>query len=188
MKGVTVYCASSPDAPAEFIAGARELGRLAAQAGLATISGAGCAGLMGAVVEGTLEVEGGTAVGVIPQFMVDRGWANPRMTELHVVADMAERKLMLADLGWGAIALPGGIGTLDELMDLLTRCQLGQYHRPVVILNLAGFYDNLIAQLEHADACHMMRHFDLPGNLWQVASTPARAISMILDGNHSDAD
>lgn len=178
-RAVTVYCASSPDAPEHFVNAARELGRLAAEAGLATVTGAGCTGLMGAVVEGTLSVESGRAIGVIPQFMVDRGWANPRMTELHVTADMAQRKQMLAALGCGAIALPGGIGTLDELMDLLTHCQLGLYTNPVVILNIDGFYSNLLNQLAHADSCSMMRHMGLPGNLWLEASTPAEAIALI---------
>lgn len=175
---VTVYCASSPDAPQVFLQVAYALGRELAAASLGTVTGAGRTGLMGEVVRGSLD-GGAAAVGVIPQFMVDRGWANPSMTELHVTADMAERKRLLADLGIGAIALPGGIGTLDELMDLLTQCQLDLYHKPVVILNINGFYDSLLAQLEHADRCHMMRHFDLPGNLWQVATSPAEAVLKI---------
>lgn len=179
---VTVYCASSPDAPQVFIDAAFELGRLCAEAGVATVTGAGCSGLMGAVVSGSLSVAGGRAIGVIPQFMVDRGWANPAMTELHVTADMHSRKQLLADLGQGAIALPGGIGTLDELMDLLTHCQLGLYTHPVVILNVDGFYDNLIAQLRHADACSMMRHFGLRADLWREAATPAAALEIILSG------
>lgn len=179
MNAITVYCASSPDAPERFVEAARQLGRLAAEAGFATVSGAGTTGLMGAVVQGTLSVSSGRAIGVIPQFMVDRGWANPRMTELHVTADMAERKRLLADLGCGAVALPGGIGTLDELMDLLAQCQLGLYAKPVVILNVDGFYDGLLAQLEHADACSMMRHLTGDRALWQEARTPADAISII---------
>lgn len=178
-KAVTVYCASSPDAPEEFLNAAYELGRELAFAGFGTVTGAGRSGLMGEVVRGSLE-GGAEAVGVIPQFMVDRGWANPLMTSLHVTADMAERKQMLARLGCGAVALPGGLGTLDELMDLLTQCQLGLYHNPVVILNVDGFYDNLLRQLAHADGCQMMRHFDLPGDLWKVARTPKEAVSFFL--------
>lgn len=183
---ITVYCASSPDAPAEFLDAARQLGRELARAGFASVTGAGKSGLMGEVVNGSIE-GGGAAIGVIPQFMVDRGWANPLMTELHVTTDMAQRKQMLADLGQGAIALPGGLGTLDELMDLLTRCQLGLYHHPVVILNVAGFYDNLLRQLRHADSCKMMRHFDLPGNLWQVALTPAEAVEIFKQSRQQNA-
>lgn len=176
---VTIYCASSPDAPQEFLDAARELGREASRHGLGTVTGAGTLGLMDAVVDGTLDIEGGKAIGVIPQFMIDRGWANPRMTEMHITRDMAERKKLLAELGCGAIALPGGIGTLDELMDLLAQCQLGYYHHPVVILNINGFYDNLLAHLRHVDDCHMMRHLDLPGDLWREARTPAEAIIII---------
>ena len=179
-NNITVYCASSPQAPEVFLRAAHDLGLELARVGLGTVTGAGRTGLMGEVVRGTLE-GGAAAVGVIPQFMVDRGWANPQMSELHVTADMYERKRLLAQLGRGAVALPGGLGTLDELMDLLTQCQLGLYHYPVVILNTDGFYDNLLAQLEHADACSMMRHFDLPGNLWRVAATPAEAAQIFIE-------
>lgn len=180
-KAITIYCASSPDAPQKFLNAAFELGRLCAEAGVATVTGAGMTGLMGEVVRGTLSVPDADAIGVIPQFMVERGWANPAMTRLHVTDSMHSRKQMLADLGCGAIALPGGLGTLDELMDLLTQCQLGMYTNPVVILNIDGFYNNLLAQLEHADSCSMMRHMGLPGNLWLVATTPAQAVNLILN-------
>ena len=105
-KAITVYCASSPDAPEVFLNAAYELGRELARAGFGSVTGAGRTGLMGQVVRGSLEA-GGEAIGVIPQFMVDRGWANPQMTRLHVTADMAERKKLLADLGAGAIFPPG---------------------------------------------------------------------------------
>lgn len=179
-KAVTVYCASSPSAPSRFLDAAFELGRLLAEAGMASVSGAGRTGLMGEVVRGSLSVDGGRAIGVIPRFMVERGWANPLMTETRVTEDMYERKRLLASLGRGAVALPGGLGTLDELMDLLTQCQLGLYHYPVVILNIDGFYDSLLAQLNHADTCSMMRHFDQPGNLWREARTPAEAVDIIM--------
>lgn len=179
-RAITVYCASSPDAPDVFLRAAYDLGRELGRAGFGTVTGAGRSGLMGEVVRGTLDA-GAMAIGVIPQFMVDRGWANPLMTELHVTADMYERKRLLASLGCGAVALPGGLGTLDELMDLLTQCQLSLYHHPVIILNTDGFYDNLLAQLEYADSCRMMRHFDLPGNLWQVAETPAAAAKLLAE-------
>lgn len=180
-KSVTVYCASSPDAPERFIDAAHRLGRLAAEAGWATVTGAGTLGLMGAVVKGSLSVSGGRAIGVIPRFMVERGWANPSMSELHITDTMAERKQMLARLGRGAIALPGGIGTLDELMDILAQCQLGLYRHPVVILNIDGFYDNLLAQLHHADSCAMMRHIDRSDNLWIEARTPAEALDAVIN-------
>jgi hypothetical protein len=175
---VTIYCASSPDAPQQFLTAAHALGQRCAHAGLATVTGAGCSGLMGAVVDGTLAADG-TAIGVIPEFMTRRGWQNPRMTELHVTSDMHSRKALLVELGSGAIALPGGMGTLDELMDLLTLCQLDLYHHPVVILNIDGFYDNLLRQFAHAEECNMMRHFDLRTNLYHVATTPEEAVEII---------
>lgn len=176
---VTIYCASSPEAPARFIEAAEELGRLCAGAGLATVTGAGSNGLMGAVVRGTLAA-GGKAIGVIPRFMVERGWANPHMTELHVTDDMHARKRLLAEMGIGAIALPGGIGTMDELMDLLTARQLGLHDAPVVILDIDGFWSGLLEQLAHADSIGMMRHSGMNESLWEVAHTPAEAIETIL--------
>ncbi len=180
---ITVYCASSPDAPKEFIDAAYQLGLEAGRRGWATVTGAGTTGLMGAVVDGTL-AGGGEAIGVIPQFMVDRGWANPKMTALEVVDTMATRKDRLIALGNAAVALPGGIGTLDELMDLLTRCQLGICSNPVVILNYHGFYNNLLAQLRYADYCSMMRHLGMPGDLWFEATTPAEAIELIASATN----
>lgn len=180
MKAITIYCASSPDAPAEFIDAAHELGRLCAEAGFATVTGAGSNGLMGAVVRGTLQ-GGGRAIGVIPQFMIERGWQNPLMSQCHVTADMHERKALLARLGCGAIALPGGIGTMDELMDLLTWCQLGLYSHPVIILNINGFWDSLLAQFAYADSLSMMRHSSMNTSLWKVATTPAEALKLISD-------
>lgn len=178
-NAVTIYCASSPEAPARFTEAAEQLGRLCAEAGLATVTGAGSQGLMGAVVRGTLEA-GGRAIGVIPQFMVERGWQNPHMTELHITDSMHSRKQLLAQLGCGAIALPGGLGTMDELMDLLTWCQLGLYDNPVVILNIDGFWNRLLDQMRHADECSMMRHSGMNTQLWHVAETPAEALDIIL--------
>lgn len=179
MKAITIYCASSPAAPAEFVDAAEELGSLCAEAGVATVTGAGSNGLMGAVVRGTLS-GGGHAIGVIPEFMVERGWKNPLMSEVHVTADMHERKRMLADLGCGAIALPGGVGTMDELMDLMAAKQLGLYDHPIVMLNINGFWDGILAQMAHADSCSMMRHSAMNESLWAVAETPAQAVEIIL--------
>lgn len=178
MNSVTIFCASSPDAPQTFLDAAYETGRLCALSGIATVTGAGSLGLMGEVVRGTLD-GGGRAIGVIPRFMVERGWANPHMSELHVTDDMHSRKRLLFDLGQGAIALPGGLGTMDELMDLLTHCQLGLYHGPVVMVNTDGFYDGLLRQFAHAEDSRLMRHLGLPGQLWRVASTPLEAIDML---------
>ncbi len=134
---------------------------------------------MGAVVSGTIGA-GGTAIGVIPQFMVDRGWCNPSMTECHITDSMHSRKQMLADMGRGAIALPGGIGTMDELMDLLTAKQLGLYDHPIVILNIDGFWNHLISQFDHADSVGMMRHSDMNSHLWEEATTPEQAVEIII--------
>ncbi|MDE7407954.1 MAG: TIGR00730 family Rossman fold protein [Muribaculaceae bacterium] len=181
MPAVAVYCGSSDGVSGVFTEAARELGRAAVSRGYATVSGAGCRGLMGALVDGTLQA-GGYAVGVIPQFMVERKWHNDRMSELHVVDTMHERKALMASLSSGAIALPGGVGTLDELMEIVTWRQLGLYKHPVVILNIDGYYDGLLAMLAHAAECGMMRNAGQDaGPLWYVAQTPDEAMDIIVD-------
>lgn len=176
---VAVYCGSSDGVDKRFTDAAYELGCEAARRGYATVSGAGCRGLMGALVDGTLQ-SGGRAVGVIPRFMVDMGWHNRNMSTLHVVDTMHERKAMMAGLSVGAIALPGGVGTLDELMEIVTWRQLGLYRHPVVILNIDGYYDGLLAMLGHAASSGMMRHVDDDEPLWHVAVTPQDAMDIIM--------
>lgn len=181
MKAITIYCASSPSAPPAYIAAAREAGRICAERGVATITGAGAAGLMGAVVEGTLAA-GGHAIGVIPQFMVDRGWLNPRMSEVHVTDSMHSRKALMAEMSAGAMALPGGIGTFDELFEIITWRQLELYRHPIVIVNTGGYFDHLLATLGNAAESGLMRHFH-DTRLWHVAATPAEAVDIILNQN-----
>lgn len=177
MRAMTVYCASSNDAPASFKEAAYRLGALAARRSVATVTGAGATGLMAEVIAGTLDA-GGVSVGVIPQFMVDRGWANPRLRDLRVTPDMHTRKQLLASLSQGAVALPGGPGTLEELMELMTWRQLGLHSGQLVICNIDGYYDPLIAQLESARRCGLMRAGG--GELYKVASTPDEAIDLIF--------
>ena len=178
MKAVAVYCGSSDGVDKRFVDAAYELGREAACRGWNTVTGAGARGLMGAVVRGTID-GGSEAIGVIPQFMVDRGWANPDMSLTHVTADMHARKRLMADLSSGAIALPGGVGTFDELMEIITWRQLGLYRHPVVLLNTLGYYDGLLDMLDHAARCGMLRVTEQDGPLWQVASTSQQAIDII---------
>lgn len=175
---VAIYCGSTPGVDRVYTDAAYSLGLEAATRGLATVTGAGCNGLRGAWVDGTLD-GGGTAIGVIPSFMVERGWHNTRMTSLHVTEGMHPRKRLMADLSIGAIALPGGVGTLDELFEIITWHQLGIYPYPVVILNIAGYYDPLLEMLASAARAGMLRHSQA-GSLWHEAASPAEALDHIL--------
>jgi uncharacterized protein (TIGR00730 family) len=148
-KGITVYCASSVRIDKKYFEAAEELGKKIAATGLPVINGAGRMGLMGAVNDSVLAA-GGKAIGVIPQFMVDNGWQHTGLTEMHVVKTMHERKALMAELSCGAIALPGGIGTFEELMEIITWRKLGLYSGNVVIYNVDGYFDDLIAMLRHA--------------------------------------
>ena len=185
MRAVTVYCASSPDGPAPFMEAAYRLGRIAAERSVATVTGAGATGLMAEVIAGTLD-GGGRSVGVIPQFMIDRGWANDRLTEIRVTSDMHSRKQLLASLSQGAIALPGGPGTIEELMELMTWRQLGLHRGPLVVCNINGYYAPLLAQLEAATECQLMRASGVSGEgLYAVASTVDEAIDMIYPTDYA---
>lgn len=173
---VCVYCASSTKVSPLYFEAARELGRLLAQKEIRLVTGAGSLGLMRAIEDSALEA-GGQVTGVIPRFMVEEGWGHTGLTQLIETADMHERKEKMASLADGIIALPGGCGTLEELLEIITWKQLGLYSNPVVILNVNGFYDPLLAQLSRAVEEHFMG--DLHASLWQVATTPAQAIELL---------
>lgn len=152
---------------------AYELGKLMGKAQHHLINGAGRTGLMNACAEGVLQ-HGGTVTGVIPQFMIDENWHRTDLTQLHTTATMHERKAKMAELSDACIACPGGVGTLEELLEVITWKQLGLYTHPIVILNTEGFYDGLITQLEHCISERFMRTEH--GQLWCVAQTPAEAL------------
>lgn len=175
-KGITVYCASSEGIAPTYFEAARQLGAEIARAGLPVINGGGRMGLMAAVTDGALDA-GGSAIGVIPQFMADAGRNYSRLTETIVTDSMHSRKKTLADLSLGAIALPGGIGTLDELAEIITWRKLGLYSCPVLILNINGFYDGLLSWLGHAQA----EGFIDQQPAWLAASTPAQAVQLIVN-------
>lgn len=178
---ITVYAASSGKVSDRYLTVANALGREMARRGYALINGAGRTGLMGATIEGVL-AEGGTAIGIIPQFMVDNGWQNDKMTELIITPDMHTRKEKMAKMNDGCIACPGGIGTLEELCEIITWRQLGLYSHPVVILNIDGYYDPFLAMLEQATQQHFMRPTDIP--LWYVAETVEEALRLIDEHAH----
>ena len=177
---VCVFCASSANIDERYLADAHQLGTLLAQGGWRCVNGGGAVGLMGAVTNGTLDA-GGEVTGVIPKFMVDNGWCYDRLSDVVVTADMHQRKQIMSDMADAVIALPGGVGTLEELLETLTWRQLGLVKVPVIILNTLGYYDPLLAMLRHSIDEGFMKSSH--GLLWQVAATPAEAISLLDDNN-----
>jgi uncharacterized protein (TIGR00730 family) len=144
MKRLAVYCGSATPADPRFIDSARLVGRSFAERGIGLVYGGGRLGLMGAVADAALAA-GGEAIGVIPRALVDAEVAHRGLTELHVVDTMHQRKQAFTDLSDGFVTLPGGTGTMDELWEALSWAQLGYHAKPVGLLNVAGFYDGLLA-------------------------------------------
>lgn len=175
-NGVTVYCASSSRIHPAYMELARETGRLIARAGYDVVTGGGRGGLMAAVIEGATEA-GGHTIGVLPRFMMEREWNHPALSETIVTESMHERKHTLASLSVGAIALPGGVGTLDELFEIITWRQLKLFGGNVVICNARGFYDRLLDHLAFTAHEGFMRA-EAPKRLWSVATTAAEAVEM----------
>ncbi|MDD7251557.1 MAG: TIGR00730 family Rossman fold protein [Prevotellaceae bacterium] len=144
-----IFCASGDLIPDMYKAEARRLGKLCAERHIDIINGAGSIGLMGAVSDSCLS-GGGRVTGVIPQFMVNRDWHHKGLTQLLITKDMASRKDTMRRMSDGIIALPGGCGTMEELMETITAKQLGLYTHPIVALNTAGFYDPVRQWLERS--------------------------------------
>ena len=178
IKNVCVYSASSTKIAPVYFAVAEELGRLLVSKGINLINGAGSIGLMGATSNATLEA-GGTVTGVIPRFMVEQGWHHTRLTKLIETETMHERKRLMADLSDGVIALPGGCGTLEELLEIITWKQLGLYLNPIIVLNIDGYFNPLLDMLQKAIDENFMRPEH--GNIWVVAHTPEEAVQLLYD-------
>jgi uncharacterized protein (TIGR00730 family) len=156
IKRVLVFCGSSPGARPEYAAAADQLGRLLAGRGLGLVYGGARVGLMGAVADGALAA-GGEVIGVIPRQLVEHEIAHTGLTELHEVSTMHERKALMADLSDAVIALPGGTGTLDELFELFTWSQLGLHRMPIGLLDVVGYWQPLLAMLDHMVTERLLR-------------------------------
>ncbi len=149
MRRLCVYCGSSPGRRPLFLAAAREMGRELAGQGIGLVYGGGSVGLMGELAD-TVLAAGGEVVGVIPQFLVDAEVAHTGLTELVVVESMHARKAKMASLADGFAALPGGLGTVEELVEMLTWSQLGLHGKPCGLLAVDGYFDGLLAFLDRA--------------------------------------
>jgi uncharacterized protein (TIGR00730 family) len=151
MKAICVYCGSSPGRLEAYASAARALGQALVARDLGLVYGGAGIGLMGLVADTVLEL-GGRAVGVIPQALARKEVVHRHLTELHVTQSMHERKTMMAELSDGFIAMPGGIGTFEEIFEIWTWAQLGIHAKPCGLLNVAGYFDALTTFLDHATA------------------------------------
>lgn len=149
LRRVCVFCGSQRGMRPEYAQAAATLGRLLAQRRLGLVFGGGHIGLMGVLADAALAA-GGEVIGVIPQLLVDRELAHPHLTELRIVRSMHERKALMAELADAFIALPGGLGTLEELCEVLTWAQLGLHAKPCGCLNVCGYFDPLVGLLDRA--------------------------------------
>lgn len=176
-KSVCVYCASSQQARPEFLRAAHALGGEIAARGWTTVYGGGRSGLMGALADGAL-VGGGQVRGIIPEFMKALEWAHGGVSFLETVPDMHTRKRRMVECADAIVALPGGCGTLEELLEAITWKRLGIHGKPIVIANLAGFYDALVRQLAVCIEERMMheRH----ASMWSVVTRIEDVIPAIL--------
>ena len=168
-QAVCVYCASSQTAHPEYREVAFRLGAVLAGHGLEIVYGGGARGSMGALADGALS-KGGRVIGVLPKFMADLEWGHPGLTELQLVEDMRVRKHMMLTRSQAAIALPGGCGTLEELLEAITLKRLGLYLNPILLVNTRGFFDPLLELLARAIEERFMdeRH----ARMWEVVAQP----------------
>ena len=176
MQTICVYCGSSTQVDEAFFRTADELGGLLAAEGDTLVYGGGSLGLMGTLAQSTLR-SGGRVVGVIPQFMYEEKWHMEGLTELRVVADMHERKRTMAALADAFVALPGGCGTLEELLEIITWKQLGLVTQPIVIVNVNGYYDNLLQLFDRAVEEHFMR--ERHREMWTVVGSAAEVLPAV---------
>src|ERR1700720_2353612 len=156
IESICVYCASGPGNNPAFMDAARKLGRILAENGIRLVYGGGSVGLMGALAESVLD-HGGIVTGVIPEFLVNREHLLLRVQERIITPDMHERKRVMFERADAFVALPGGVGTLEELVEQLTWAQLGRNKKPILILNIERFWDPLCLLLDHMEKLEFIR-------------------------------
>jgi uncharacterized protein (TIGR00730 family) len=149
MKSLAVFCGSNMGVRPDYALAAMHLARICARRGIRIVYGGSSVGLMRVLADAVVAA-GGKITGVIPQFLIEREGANEHVTDLRIVRSMHERKALMAQLADGFLALPGGLGTLEEFFEILTWAQLGMHDKPCGLLNVAGYYDDLLKFLNHA--------------------------------------
>jgi uncharacterized protein (TIGR00730 family) len=178
---VCIFASSSSRINKKYAVAASSLGMLLAAAGMDVVFGGGGIGLMGKLADAVIE-KGGTITGVIPLFMKDEGWDHSAVSKMIITADMAERKKQMFAMSNAIVALPGGVGTLEELTEAMTLKQLGLYRGPIILLNTQNFYKSFIEFLEHMVSGHFLRSEHK--GMWEIASTAEEV--MILLREHED--
>ncbi len=156
LKAVCVYCGSGPGSNPKFVESARTLGRILAENGVRLVYGGGSIGLMGAIADSVID-HGGQVTGIIPDFLKAREMMFRRAQEIIVTRDMHERKRLMFERADAFVALPGGVGTLEELVEQLTWAQLGRHKKPILMANIDGFWDPLCALFDHMRAMQFIR-------------------------------
>jgi uncharacterized protein (TIGR00730 family) len=156
IRTICVYCGSGPGTNPRFVEAATALGKILAENDIRLVYGGGSIGLMGAVAKSTLD-HGGAVTGIIPEFLRGRENALARVQEMIVTPDMHERKRLMFERSDAFVALPGGIGTLEELVEQMTWAQLGRHNKPIMLANIDGFWEPLLALLTHMRATQFIR-------------------------------
>ena len=167
LRRVCVFCGSNVGGREVYAAAARGLGAALARAGIGLVYGGGSVGLMGLLADAVL-AGGGEVIGIIPRALATREIAHHGLADLRIVESMHERKALMTELADAFVALPGGLGTLEELLEVVTWAQLGLHAKPIAVLNVAGYFDGLLALLEHAIA----ERFVHPGHRALVLAAP----------------
>ena len=176
LRAVTVYCSSSTNIAPVYMDAARELGHALARNGWRLVYGGNDVGMMG-VLAGAVRAAGGSVVGVTPRLFIDKGVADNACDELHVTACMRERKATMERCGDAFVALPGGLGTFEEFFEIVCGKQLAYHNKPIVLLNVAGYYDPLLAMVQHG----LEQNFVRPRatGLYFVAATVEEAVEYL---------
>jgi uncharacterized protein (TIGR00730 family) len=176
LNRITVFCASSRMVDSKYFEAARQLAEVLTQNNITAVYGGGAVGLMGALADYML-TNGGNITGVIPQFMLKVEWGHPEVKNMIVTKDMHERKQLLIDNADAVVALPGGSGTLEELLEVISLKRLGKFLKPIIIINTAGFYDPLVMLLNKMVEENFMRPDHL--KMWKVIGHPSELIEAI---------
>ncbi|MGB7098031.1 MAG: TIGR00730 family Rossman fold protein [Xanthobacteraceae bacterium] len=172
INAVCVYCGSSPGTDPAFVRAARDFGKILAESGVRLVYGGGSIGLMGAVASAVIE-HGGAATGIIPEFLTAKERPRRLAQEQIVTRDMHERKSTMFDRADAFVALPGGLGTLEELIEQMTWAQLGRHKKPILIANINGFWDPLLKLIDHMRALGLV-------------PSPARGVELLVTDNIQD--
>jgi len=183
-NSVCVYCGSHNGARTEYMAAARHLGQLLAELKIQLIYGGSSVGLMGVLADSVL-AEGGRVTGIIPEQLAERELAHRELTQLHTVRDMHQRKALMAEMADAFIAMPGGMGTLEELFEALTWAQLGIHGKPCGVLNILGYYDRLLEFLDHQVEEEFVT--DKQRNWLQVSPDPKTLLEQLAALEKSDS-